>query len=103
MTPQTRRLPAALIFEVSAIAIRRVINLNLQNKAMHFFVKQINSLFFTVILQAADWHARGLKVWFFSEYLCCFFGRCFETMRTDPSYPSLFFCQCRLSSHHVLA
>jgi hypothetical protein len=38
MISPTRHLPAAPIFEVSAIEVRRAINLDLQNKAMQFFM-----------------------------------------------------------------
>jgi hypothetical protein len=40
MISPTRQLPAAPIFEVSAITVRRTINLDLQNKAMQFLIRK---------------------------------------------------------------
>ena len=57
------------------------------------FRRETNFFFilFTIILYAADRRARGQKVCFFSEYLCFLFGRCVNSMRTDPSYPPMYF------------
>ena len=57
------------------------------------FRRETNFFFilFTIILYAADRRAQGQKVCFFSEYLCFLFGRCVESTRTDPSYPTIYF------------
>jgi hypothetical protein len=104
MISPTRRLPAASIFYMNAIAICRTINLNLRNTAMQIFLRETNEFFilFTIILKAVDQHACEQKVCSFSEYLC-FFYCCIKSMRTHPSYPSMCFCQCCLSPHHILA
>jgi hypothetical protein len=45
------RLPVAQFFELNAIAVCCAIDLNLQNKVMHFFnVKLMNSLFYLLLL-----------------------------------------------------
>jgi hypothetical protein len=51
MISPTRRLPVALIFEVTAITIRHAIVLDLQNKAMmqFFYVKLMNSLLYLLL------------------------------------------------------
>ena len=92
MISPAHRLPAAPIFKVSAIAIRRAIDLDLQNEEMQLLC-ETNEFFilFTIILYAADRRARGQKVCFVSEYLCFLCGRCVESTRTDPSYPLIFF------------
>jgi hypothetical protein len=43
-----RQLPAASILQVSAIAVRRAIDINHRNTAMHFFF--INKLFLFILL-----------------------------------------------------
>ena len=73
MISPARWLPAAPIFKVSAIAIRRAIDLDLQNEEMQLLC-ETNEFFilFTIILLAADQRAHGLKVCF-SANTCAFF------------------------------
>ncbi len=68
-----------------------------QGDAIFLCVTNEFFILFNINLSAADRHARGLKICFFCEYLC-FFCRCFETTRTDPSYPPIFFWPMPLES-----
>ncbi len=81
------------ILQVSGIAVQPAIVHDLCNMAMQsFYVKPTNPfILFTIILCAAARRARGQKVSLWSDYLPFFHGRCFKTMRTDPSSVNISF------------
>ena len=99
-----RRLPAASILQVSAIAVRRAIDIDHRNTAMQFFLMKRTVSFYFI-----DYYYRPLtgvhwdKRYVFLVNTCAFFGRCIESMRTDPSYPTIYFLPVPPSPHHVLA
>jgi hypothetical protein len=63
----------------------------------------------TVSFYFIDYYYRPLtgvhwdKRYVFLVNMCAFFGRCIESMRTDPSYPTIYFLPVPPSPHHVLA
>ena len=63
----------------------------------------------TVSFYFIDYYYRPLtgvhwdKRYVFLVNTCAFFGRCIESMRTDPSYPTIYFLPVPPSPHHVLA
>ncbi len=69
-----RRLPAASILQVSAIAVRRAIDIDHRNTAMQFFLMKRTASFYFIDyyyrpLTGAHWDKRYV---FFSEYMCFF-------------------------------
>ncbi len=97
------QLPAAPIYEVSAIAVCFMIDPDLRNTPMQFLCEiNFSFILFIIILWVADRHAHGLKVCFFCEYLC-FFLLLLQN-NADHSYIHQYiFCQCHPSPHRVLA
>jgi len=86
MISPARRLPAASILQVSAIAVRRAIDIDHRNTAMQFFTWiELFFLFYWLLfyrpLTGAPW----------DKNTCAFFCRCIESTRTDPSYPPIYF------------
>jgi len=72
MISPARRLPAASILQVSAIAVRRAIDIDHRNTAMQFFYMKRTVSFYFINYYSADRCALGQNVCFFSEYMCFF-------------------------------
>ena len=105
MISPNRRLLAAQILQVSAIAIPCAIDINHRNTAMQFFhVKIIFSLFYCLLFYRPLTGMHGDKRYVSLVNTCAFFlavasNQCALT----PAIRRCIFCQCRLSPHHVLA
>ena len=98
MISPARRLPAASILQVSAIAVRRVIDIDHRNTAMQFFYMKLTvSLFYWLLFYATDQRALGQKVCFFSEYLCFFLAVASNLLALTPAIRQYIFPRCHLS------
>jgi hypothetical protein len=104
MISPARRLPAAPILHVSVTAVRRAIDIDHRNMAMHF-LSETN--FFCILLPiipyAADRHAWGQKVCFLVN-TCAFYSAVASNQHAlTPAIRQYIFCRCRPRPHHVLA
>ena len=105
MISPARRLPAAPILQVSAIAVCRAIDLDLRNTAMQFFyVKLSNSLFYCLLFyRPLTGVHRDKRYVFFIKHLCFFLAVASNQRALTIAICRYNFCRCRLSSHRVLA
>ena len=105
MISPARRLPAAPILQVSAIAVCRAIDLDLRNTAIQFFyVKLSNSLFYCLLFYRllTSVH-RDKRYVFFIKHLCFFSAVASNQRALTIAICRYNFCRCCLSSHSVLA
>jgi hypothetical protein len=93
MIPTSRRLPAALILEVSVITVRCMNGAQSSKHGNVLFIDCTNSsvILLTILFITSDQRARGHKVSFGCDDLCFFPGCCIERTRTDPCYLVIFF------------
>jgi hypothetical protein len=105
MISPARRLPAAPILQVSAIAVCRAIDLDLRNTAMqYFYVKLTVSLFYCLLFYRPPTGVHGDKRYVFLLNTCAFFSAVASNQRALTIAICRYnFCRCRLSPHHVLA
>jgi hypothetical protein len=105
MISPARRLPAAPILQVSAIAVCRTIDLDLRNTAMQFFyVKLSNSLFYCLLFFRPLTGVHRDKRYVFLLNTCAFFPAVASNQRAlTPAIRRYIFRRCRPSPHHVLA
>ena len=105
MISPARRLPAAPILQVSAIAVCCAIDLDLRNTAMQFLdVKLTFSLFYLLLFCMPLTGAHRDKRYVFLVNTCAFYLAVASNQRAlTPAIRRYIFCRCRLSPHHVLA
>jgi hypothetical protein len=107
MVPPSRRLPAAPILQVSAIAVRRAINhdhRNTKHGDVTFIDKTNCSFYFIHYNSTGSGLARLFtKGEFYKLLLLLFWRTCIKTTQTNSAIRQYFICQYPTSNIHVSA